>query len=238
MNKFDNQTPSSLSTGSFARVNAAPATWLEQNKARVGRISVIAVAAILVIVAGSIWASNQAKAAQQAFDRAMDVYDAPLQQPGQPPMPNVTMYPTAAARAKVALPLFRDVAQKYGWFQSAKNAEYFAGVTAEDAGDTSSAEASLKKAADFHDNAVATLAKMALANLYLEDGKQTDAVKLYQSVIDHPSTTVSANAARLALASAEQANNPQGARELYAKIKDTDKTTVAGEIAAQKLSGK
>lgn len=219
-------------------MNAAPSTWLEQNKALVGRISVIAVAAILVVVAGSVWASNQSKAAQQTFNQAMDIYDAPLQQPGQPPMPNVTMYPTAAARAKVAYPMFRAIADKYSWFQPAKNAEYFAGVTAEDAGDKSNAEASLKKASAFHDNAVATLAKMALANFYLEAGKQTDAVKLYQDVIDHPSTTVSANAARLALASAEQASNPQASRELYAKIKDTDKTTVAGEIAAQKLSGK
>ena len=168
----------------------------------------------------------------------MDIYDSPLTQPGQPPIPNVKAYPSAAARAKDANPLFRDVAGKFSFFKAGANAEYFAGLTDEDMGRTAEAEAELKKASGSRDSGLAALAKMALASLYTNVGRQRDAASVYRDLIDHPTLTVSSNAARLALAASEETTNPQEARELYAKIKDTDKTTAAGQIAAQKLNGK
>jgi tetratricopeptide (TPR) repeat protein len=211
---------------------------LEHNKAQVVRISVVVAAVALVSIAGSIWASNQSQKASVAFNNAMDVYDAPLQQPGQPPIANVTTYPNAAARAKVAYPLFKSAADQYPWFRDGKNAEYFAGLTAKDMGNTAEAETELKKAAELHDAAISSLAKMALAGLFADTGRTSQAVQMYQQVIDHPSLAVSANAARLSLASLEETTNPQKARELYAKVKDNAKATVAGEIATQKLNGK
>ncbi len=225
-------------TGTFARVSTTTPTWLDQNRRTVVRASVIGAALLFVGIAGSIWASNQSQHAQDAFSNAMDVYDSPLQQAGQPPIPNVKWYSSAAARAKEANPLFREVAGKYGWLKAGGNAEYFAGLTDEDMGRTADAEEELKKAAGNSDAGLAALAKMALASLYSGSGRQKDAAGLYRGLIDHPTLTVSANAARLALAEAEASTNPQEARELYAKVKDTDKTTAAGQIAAQKLSGK
>jgi tetratricopeptide (TPR) repeat protein len=224
--------------GSFSRATNQPGSWLAQNKNLVIRLSVVIALFALVIIAGSIWASNQSKKAIAAFNAAMDVYDAPLTQPGQPPVPNVTMYANAAARAKVAYPLFRSTADKYGWFEQGKNSEYFAGLTASDMGDTADAEKALKTASSMHDDTISSLARMALAGLYAQTNRQGEAVKQYEYVIDHPTTAVSASAARLALAGLEETTNPQKARELYAKIKDNNKATVAGEIATQKLSGK
>ena len=225
-------------TGTFARVSTTTPTWLDQNKRSVVRASVVGAALLFLGVAGSIWVSNQSQHAQDAFSNAMDVYDSPLQQAGQPPIPNVKSYSSAAARAKEANPLFREVAGKYGWFKAGANAEYFAGLTDEDMGRTADAEGELKKAAGKSDAGLVSLAKMALASLYSGSGRQKDATDLYHELINHPTLTVSANAARLALAEAEASTNPQEARELYAKVKDTDKTTAAGQIAAQKLSGK
>ena len=168
----------------------------------------------------------------------MDVYDAPIQRPGDRPIPNVQAYPSAAARAKVANPLFRAVADKYGFFQAGENARYFAGLTALDMNNATAAEADLKRTADARDSGLAALGKLALANLYATTNRISQSVNLYESVIEHPATTVSANAARLSYAAAIAGTNPQKARELYAKVKDTDKTTAAGQIATQKLSGK
>ncbi len=235
---MDSQIKPSGSASSFARVGSATPSWLEQNRPLAIRLSVIAVAAILVVLAVAIWASNQSQKAQAAFSNAMDVYDAPIQQAGQPPIPNVKSYPSSAARAKDANPLFRDVAAKYGLFRAGANARYFAGLTSEDLGDTKSAEADLKSVADGHDAGLTALANMALASLYNNSGQPARAGELYRSVIDHPAATVSANAARLALAASEETTNPQNARELYARVKDSDKTTAAGQIATQKLSGK
>ncbi len=193
---------------------------------------------LLIILVVSLWAGNRSQKAQEAFNNAMDVYDAPIQGPGDRPIPNVKSYPSAAARAKVANPLFRDAAAKYGLFKAGQNARYFAGLTAEDMGDRNGAEADLKIAGSARDSGLAALAKMALAGLYATGGRAAEARSVYEDVIAHPTLTVSANAARLALASLEAGTNPQHARELYAKVKDSDKTTVAGQIATQKLSGK
>ena len=235
---MDIQTRPTGNAGSFSRVGSASSSWLEQNRALALRLSVIAVAILLIVVAASIWAGNQSQKAQVAFSNAMDVYDSPIQQAGQPPVPNVKMYPSAAARARDANPLFRAVAGKYGLFKAGANARYFAGLTAEDMGDNAGAEADLKKASGSHDAGLAALAKMALASLYQNTGRAPQAADIYRKLIDNPTVTVSANAARLAFAAAQESTNPQAARVLYAKIKDTDKTTAAGQIAAQKLSGK
>ncbi len=235
---MDIQTRLPGSPGSFTRASSPQTTWLEQNKTLAIRLSVAAVALIFVAIAGSIWVSNRSQQAQIAFSNAMDVYDTPIHQAGQPPVPNVKMYPSASARAKDANPLFLDVANRYGLFKAGANARYFAGLTAEDLGDKAGAEANLKQAANNHDAGLSALAKMALASLYSNSGRQTQAASLYKEIIDHPTIIVSANAARLALAASEESTNPQDARVLYAKIKDSDKTTAAGEIATQKLNGK
>ena len=232
------QTNSPGSGSSFSRIGAALPPSLDQTRRLIVRLSVIAVAVILAVIVASIWAGNRSRAAQVAFNNAMDVYDAPIQQAGQAPIPNVKSYSSAAARAKEANPLFRAVASKYGMFKAGENALYFAGLTAEDMGDNATAETDLKKASSFHDAGLSNLAKMALASLYTSTGRTTQAAPLYGDVIAHPTLTVSASAARLALANSEQSTNPQGARELYAKVKDTDKTTVAGQIATEKLNGK
>jgi tetratricopeptide (TPR) repeat protein len=232
----DIQTRPAGNAGSFSRVSTANPSWLEHNRQLVIRLSVILVIILLGILAGAIWVSNQAQKAQVAFGSAMDVYDAPIQQPGQQAIPNVKVYPSAAARARDANPLFQQVAGKYGWFKAGGNARYFAGLTAMDMGDNTLAETDLKKASDA-DGGLGALSKMALASLYLNTGRQGEAAELYRSIIEHPTLTVSASAARLALAASEETTNPQGAKVLYAQIKDSDKNSIAAQIATQKLSG-
>ncbi len=202
------------------------------------RLALLGVLAILILAAALIWWNHRSVQASAALNAAMEVYDAPIQQPGTPPVPNVKSYPSAAARAREARPLFEAAAQHFGMFQAGRNARYFAGLTAEDMGDNGAAEAALQQTSKFHDASLSALGKMALAGLYATTGRGRQAATLYGQLIDHPSTTVSANAARLALAASEQATNPQAANQLYAKVKDTDKTTAAGQIATQKLTGK
>lgn len=235
---MDIQTKIPSGPGSFIRAGSPQSTWLARNKTLAIRLSVAVVALLFIAIAGAIWMNNRSQQAQVAFSNAMDVYDSPIQQAGQPPIPNVKMYSSAAARAKDANPLFLDVANRYGLFKAGANARYFAGLTAEDLGDKMGAETNLKKAADGHDAGLSALANMALASLYSNSGRQVQAASLYRSLIDHPTLIVSANAARLALAASEESTNPQDARILYAKVKDSDKTTAAGEIATQKLNGK
>jgi lipopolysaccharide biosynthesis regulator YciM len=130
------------------------------------------------------------------------------------------------------------MADRYGWLKAGANAEYFAGLTYLDLNQTASAESELLKAAGSHDKGLAALAKMALAGLYRQTGRPSQAVDLYNQVIKNPTLTVPASSAKLQLAQLYETTNPVEAKKLYAEIKDQDKTTAAGQIAAQKLAGK
>ena len=96
---------------------------------------------------------------------------------------------------------------------------------------------SLKQAADSHDSSVAALAKLSLAGLYHQTGRDPQAIELYQQLIAKPTLTVPASMAKLQLAGLYETTKPAEAKRLYAEIKDQDKTTAAGQIAAQKLQG-
>ena len=98
------------------------------------------------------------------------------------------------------------------------------------------AETYLKQVADGHDAALASLAKLALANLYQQLNRNSEAVVLYNQLIAKPSTTVPADAARLQLASLYEKTNPAEANKIYAQLKSSK--TAAGQIATQKLQQK
>jgi lipopolysaccharide biosynthesis regulator YciM len=86
---------------------------------------------------------------------------------------------------------------------------------------------------------LANLAKLALAGLYHQTARDTQATDLYNELIAKPSVTVSASTAQLDLADLYAAAGKQDqARALWAKVKDADKEGAAGSIAAQKLAGK
>ena len=94
---------------------------------RVIHASVAAVLCIAIVVAALVVYSKRSAAADLAFGEAMDTYNAPLAQPGQPATPGEKTFPTAAARAKLANQQFVQLANQYGFFEAGKTARYFAG---------------------------------------------------------------------------------------------------------------
>lgn len=235
---MDTQTRHALKQDGFVEATTTSIDWLQSNRGNVIKIGAVVLVVIALIVTGAIVYNNRSEQAEIAFGKAMDIYNTPLKQPGEPAIPGDTAYNTAAERAKAANPLFIDVANHYGWFSAGANAEYFAGLTYLDLNQTASAEAELKKAVGSHDKSLAALAKMALAGLYRQTSRDSQAAELYNQVIKSPTLTVPASSAKLELAEMYEGTNPTEARKLYAEIKDQDKTTQAAQIAAQKLAGK
>jgi predicted negative regulator of RcsB-dependent stress response len=117
-------------------------------------------------------------------------------------------------------------------------ARYFVGITDQEIGENAQAETALKAVAGSWNRNLANLAKVALASLDHQTGRDTQAVDLYNQIIAKPSTTVPANVAQLDLADlyAAQGKRDQ-ARALWAKVQDSDKQGAAGEIAQEKLQG-
>lgn len=231
------ETRHALKQDKFAKAAKGGVSWVTEHRSGVTRWVIAAVVVLIVIVGGLVGWSLRSSAAQDELDAALDTYTAPLNAPGAPAQAG--SYATAADRAKAANQQFLAVASKYSMLAEAAKAHYFAGVTYEDLGQTSSAESELNKAAGAWNRNTSNLAKLALAELYHQTGRDAQAIDLYNELIKKPSVTVSASVAQLDLADLYVAQNKQDqARALWAKIKDSDKDGMAGSIASQKLTGK
>lgn len=235
---MDTQTRHALKQDRFVEATASGLDWLQTNRTNAIKAAAVVVVLIAIVVTGCVVYNARTERAAIAFGEAMDIYNAPIRQAGQPAIPNDNSYASAAERAKAANPLFLKVASDYGWLKAGANAEYFAGLTYMDMGQTGAAEAQLQKASGSHDKGLAALAKMALAGLYVQTNRNSMAVDIYQKLIKEPTLTVPASAAKLQLAQLYETTNPTEAKKIYAQIKDQDKGTAAAQIATQKLNGK
>jgi predicted negative regulator of RcsB-dependent stress response len=233
----DTQTRHTLKSNSFAEATANGAHWLSGHRAGVLRWAIGAGIVLIIAIGALIGWSLRATAANAALGAAMDVYAAPLAEPGVPATDG--SYATAADRARAANQKFAAVASQYGLLSAGKKAHYFVGITDEELGQNGSAESELKIAAGAFDSNVANLAKLALAGLYRQTSRDNDAIAQYNAIIAKPSQTVSAAVAQLNLADLYAAGGKQDqARAIWAKVKDADKEGAAGSIAAEKLEAK
>jgi predicted negative regulator of RcsB-dependent stress response len=233
----DTRTRQALKKDTFAQAAASSASWIGEHKSGVLRW-VIAAGVVLVLVVGAlIFWLMRSSAADAALGAALDVYTSPLAPPGAPPEQGV--YTAAADRAKEANREFVAVANEYGWLPEGSKAHYFAGVTYAELGQNGNAEAQLTAASKCWDRNLSNLAKLALAGLYHQTSRDNDAIDLYNQIAAKPSVTVSTGVAQLDLADLYASEGKQDqARALWAKIRDADKDGAAGQIAAQKLTGK
>ncbi len=232
---MDTQTRHALKGDKFAEATRTGVSWVSDHRQGVVRWVVSVVVVLVVLVSVLVFWNVRTASADAALGAAMDTYSAPLAIPGAPPQKGV--YATASERAKTANQQFLTVAQQYSWLPQGARAHYFAGVTYEDLGQNSQAETELKEAAGSWNRNLANLAKLALAGLYHQTGRDDEAISLYNELASKPSTTVPAAVAQLDLADLYAATGKkEQARALWAKVKDADKDGMAGSIAAQRLS--
>jgi predicted negative regulator of RcsB-dependent stress response len=234
---MDTQTRHALKKDKFAQATASSVSWVSGHRSGALRWGITAAVVLALGVGALVFWDMKSKAADSALGAALDIYDAPLLQPGAPAENGV--YTSAADRSKAANKLFADVSSQYGWLPQGAKAHYFIGITDQEMGQAGAAESELKIAADSWDHNLANLAKLALASIYHQTNRDGQAVDLYNALISKPSETVSASVAQLGLADLYAAQGKQDlARGLWAKVKDADKDGAAGSIAAQKLTGK
>ena len=233
---MDTQTRHALKQDKFVTATTSGLEWVGENRGTVLLWIGAAVVALGLLIAGIVVYYSRSAAANNLLGQALTIYETPIAQPGQPIEPGMKTFPSAADRAKVAYPLFSEAAAKYSWLNAGHMALYFSGMSQIDMGNAAAGEADLKKASDSGNDNIRALAKLALANEYVQTGKSMEAEALYKDLIQHPTTTVPKSAAQLQLASLYLTTHPNEAKKLYAKIVDQDKQSAAAEIAQQKLT--
>lgn len=232
---MDTQTRHALKHDRFVDSTNATLDWASDNRGMLIRYGIIALAVIALIIA-AIWTYNvRMHKAEDVLGQGLSIYETPLRVPDVPADEQQGSYATAAARAKAAYPLLEKAADTYGWLRPGEDARYFAGLADMDMGDQAKAETELKQAAKAHDSNIASLAKMALATLYVQTNRTSQAIDIYKSLAKNPTTAVPASAAQLAMAGVYVNTDPNQAKQIYAEVKDHNSKTAAGQIAAEEL---
>ena len=102
-------------------------------------------------------------------------------------------------------------------------------------GNNPAAEKQFKDLADNATGDLAALSKMALASIYHDTSRDSQAIELYKQVIDHPTNAVGKVAAQMELAAIYESKTPAEAKKIYQDIVKENPKTAAGATAEAKL---
>ena len=204
------------------------------------RKNLILIGIVVVIVAaavgGGYWFNNyRNEQAGNALGAALNINSAPIAPKGAAPE-QVLTYTSIPERAAAAKTAFYDVSSKYGSTRAGKFARYLAGINEVELGNNKAAEDDFKAVSEINDINVANLAKFALASVYRDTNRESDAVAIYKELSEHPSDTVPKATAQLELAELYSAKQPDEAKKLYAQIQKDNPKALAGEVAGQHLN--
>jgi len=234
------ETRRQLKTDRFSKVTieAAEQTvhWTVEH-----RNTLIVAAIIVVIVVGAALGSwyyleQQDEKASVDFSKAVQAMDSPIRPAGMPAQPDYPSFASAKERATEVQKQFRDVVNKYPHTHAADFAHYFLGVTSADLGDNAAAERELKVVAGYHNANLSSLARMALASVYLNTNRTKDAIDIYKQLIANPTQTVGKSAAEVQLAEAYQtAGMNVDAKKQYEAIQKEAPQSEAAQLASAKL---
>jgi predicted negative regulator of RcsB-dependent stress response len=226
-----------LKEDKFAATAQGAAQWATGHGRFVMWVVGLVILAVLATAGIITWRSRQMDQGNDALAAAIRTFNAPLRAPGTAaPADNTPSFVSVSDRAKAAEKEFKTVADKYSLVPPGKIARYMRGIALLQAGDAAGAEQELKNAAGSGDKDAAALAKMALASIYRSSNRQSEAVKVYKDLTDHPTATISKATAQLELAELYEKTDPQQATAIYQQLQKDDPRSTAAQVAAQKLA--
>jgi len=211
--------------------------WTVEHQGKLIVAGVVLAVIVAAIIGGWYYNERQDERASVEFGKALQSFDMPVRPAGMPPQADTPSFSSAKERATEAHKQFQDLTNKYPHTHVADFSRYFLGVTSAQLGDNAAAERELKTVADYHNRDLSALAKLALAGLYRDTNRTSDAVNLYKQLIEKPSQTVSKAAAEFQLAETYQgAGMTADAKRQYEQIqKEAPAQSEANQLASAKL---
>jgi hypothetical protein len=189
-------------------------TYTTENKQRVTAVAIVV--AVVLAIAGGLWwyFSYQRSVRQRDLQAVFTILDAQV----GPPSELAKTFLTEQAKTQASIKALSDMVAKDGGTREGLIAQYYLGTLKAQQGDTKGAEADLSRVAD-SSNDSSSLAKIALAQLYMGQGRASEAQKLLQSLIEKPTDLVSKGQAQILLARLQETSNPKAAKALLQSLK-------------------
>lgn len=213
------------------------AHWTVEHQAKLIAVAIAVVVIAAIAFGGWYYVNQQDEKASAELSTAVRTFETPVRPAGVPAQPGFDSFASPQERATAARKQFQDIVDKYPRTRTADMARYFVGLTSEQLRDNATAERNLQGAANSSNSDLAALGKFALANLYREENKDTQAVDLYKKLIDKPTLVVSKATAQLELASFyESRQKPDEAKKLYEQVQKENPSTEAASLAQRRAA--
>jgi predicted negative regulator of RcsB-dependent stress response len=217
-------TRKEMKTDKFALEVGHTVDFFEEHNREVVRYGAVALAVAAIVVAIMLYRGHLHMVHQEALAQALQIQEAPVGTQAQPGAE--ISFPTQDAKDKEAAKAFSELASKYSGTDEGYIAEYYLGCLAADQAKLNEAEKRFQSVADSANKRYASLANLALGQVYFAEGKNDQGEKLLRSLIDHPTVFVSKDQATVTLAKALAHTKPAEARKLLDPLR-----AVAGPVS-------
>ncbi|MBZ5586660.1 MAG: tetratricopeptide repeat protein [Acidobacteriia bacterium] len=203
-------TRKELKSDKFALEVEHTVNFFEEHQKEIIRYGAIALAIAVLIVGYSIYSRHQRAEREAALYVAIQAQEAPVGAAA----PGALSFPTQQAKDQQTTKLFTDLKNKYSGSDEADISQYYLGSILADEGKLAEAEKSYLQASQSGDAKYASLAKLALAQIYFADGRADQGEKMLRDLMDHPTIFVSKDQATITLARYLAQKKPAEARKL------------------------
>ncbi len=202
------------------------------------RNRILIVAAVVVAAAGLgysyyAWRSHRSQQAAALLAQGLNTLHSPLLSAGTPA--GTPAFASVQTRAAAAAQQFQAVVAQYGSTDAGQMARYYLGLAELDT-QSPDAQKNLEAAAASGDTTVATAAKHALANLYIQQNQLAKAHDLLLQLTQQDSPTLPRAVALLELADLDRTYNPKEAAQYYRQLQTDYPSTSTAETAQQQLA--
>jgi predicted negative regulator of RcsB-dependent stress response len=220
-----------LKTDKFAEEVIHSIDFVSHHRQQAIRYGGAALGVIVLAFGTFYYMRHQHTVRQDKLREAMLIFDATI---GPQAPEGMKSFTAQSEKDKAMQAGFGDLANNYSGSTEGEIARYFLGVNAADKGNLAEAAKHFEKVADSGQKDYGSLARLALAQIYVDQGKNAEAEKVLTYVVDHPTVLVSKEQAKVELAKVIGKRDPAEARKMLEPLR-TERTAIS-QAAVQSLA--
>ena len=208
---MDRITRKSLKDDKFAAEVGHSVEYISGHRQQVLRYGGIAAVVLALVIGIFFYRQHRKTQVHQALYKALETYHGLVTEEDRP---GRVTFKTDAEKNTKATREFEAIIKDFSGTTEAHIARYYLGLVNRDMGKQADAQKLLEQATREGPDYTRALARLALADVYVAQGMDEEARKVYEYLIKNPTDAVSEGRAQLALARYLSSRKPDEARKL------------------------